>query len=168
MAKMDTFVPDNINTTNSQSMTRRQEFAREDISALQLVFGNFYVPTTTGEVSPGCARSVTASIEYLVGTYKQVTFCGSVTGSMADGQAQLVSDSTTDTIPKGSQYWVKTWTNCANAQLYGTAGAGQRGRQLHRGCDRRRHDDWCGQWRDHGCGTLFRLCDHRQRSKPGC
>jgi hypothetical protein len=103
-----TFVADSIAPATTQGMCRIAQIAGENLTQLQLVFSNFYV-STTAEVNPGAPRTVTASIEYPSGTYNQVLFSGNATGSMTDGQAQLVSDVKTISIPQGATYWVDSY-----------------------------------------------------------
>jgi hypothetical protein len=96
---------------NKQIMGRSQHTATEDLTSLQLVYGNWYVPSTTGvETDVAADTTVEASIEYPAGTYNRVTFAASNTGTMASG-ANIISDVCTlsTLIPEGAQYWINTW-----------------------------------------------------------
>ena len=79
------------------------------ISNLKLIWVNWYYdPGTFAEVNVGNTVTVTASIEYPLGVFTQVTFTnGSTSGVMADG-GLISSDITKVVIPAGTQFWVRT------------------------------------------------------------
>lgn len=105
-------MPANLSTTNKQMQTRTGHFSRDTISALQIVLPNWY--TLVGvETGVGAVATVTASVEYPSGTFTQILFSGSASGTIADG-AQLLSDLCTIAIPKDTQFWIRVYyTNTA-------------------------------------------------------
>lgn len=112
-----THIADGTNPSITNEIARRAEFARDDITSLQLVFGNFYT-TSTGEAAPGATRTITASIEYPAGTFTQVKFSSATSASMADGLAQLVSDPIAVTIPRGARFWTVTWQSSTGGIMF--------------------------------------------------
>lgn len=73
-------------------------YARSNISQFRILFPNFYsTGTTSGELAPGAATTITASYEYPAGTRTQVTFSGVATGAIPDG-GWLLSDLMTHSI----------------------------------------------------------------------
>ncbi len=98
----------------NQIMNRSKHHATENITALQVAWANWYVATDTGIETPtGAAATITASIEYPAGTFTQLTFSGSATGTIPDG-GTLLSDRATVTIPQGAAFYVRMfWTNSA-------------------------------------------------------
>lgn len=94
---------------NFQAMGRSKHVAMEDISSLQLGFGNFYVNAPSPyEYTPGGASQWTASVEYPVGTLTVVKFSGATAGAVADG-GFLLSDVAGVVIPRGATFYVRTW-----------------------------------------------------------
>ncbi|WP_343743361.1 SGNH/GDSL hydrolase family protein [Herbaspirillum huttiense] len=84
----------NLNTSATGINSRSVHKMRERCSTMQAVFPNWMVNVAGGtgaEVGPGSATSITASLEYPLGTFTQITFGGSATGSIADG-ADLICD----------------------------------------------------------------------------
>ena len=77
-------------------MGRSYHVAMDNISSLQLVL--------IGEAN----ASDTASIEYPAGTFTQVKFGGSATGTVPSGGI-LTSDSVSVTIPKGATFYVRRY-----------------------------------------------------------
>jgi hypothetical protein len=98
-------------SVNKQIMGRSLHVARDAITSLQLVYGNWYVVSTTGvETNVSATTTIEASIEYPVGTFTRVTFSGINLGSMASG-ANIISDATSVNIPDGATFYVRTWKN---------------------------------------------------------
>lgn len=112
-----TRIPDQINAGITSMMARRADFARDEITSLQLVYGNFYT-TPSGEAAPGAARTITADIEYPAGVYTRVKFGAANSISIADGAAQAVSDPVAIAIPKGAQFWVNTYQQCSAGIIF--------------------------------------------------
>jgi len=112
-----TRIADSLNAGITSFMTGRAEFAREDLTSLTLVYGNFYA-TTTGEASPGAVRTIAADIEYPAGVFTRVTFGGANSVVMADGATQVPSDAITVNIPKGAQYWINTYQQSAAGIIF--------------------------------------------------
>lgn len=77
------------------------------ISNLKLIYLNWYYNGSGIETNVGNGANVTASIEYPSGTFTQVTFSGSVTGSITNGGI-LTSDSIGVSIPAATKFWVRT------------------------------------------------------------
>ena len=117
-------VPNTKHATNRQGMWRSLHYARDNISAVQLGYANWWYALQT-ENLPGTAATFAASIEYPLGsTPQQFLFAGAATGSAADG-ATILTDLLTLTaqIPAGSQFAVYTWADMQNGIIYNTTGA---------------------------------------------
>jgi hypothetical protein len=61
-----------------------------------------------GEQAPGATTSIKASVEYPAGTFTQILFSASATGTIPDG-GTLISDYLTISIPNGDRYWIRTY-----------------------------------------------------------
>jgi hypothetical protein len=95
--------------TNKQIMTRSRHVCLTGLNALQLVFTNWI----SQESSIGASATITAAIEYPVGTFTQVLFSGAAQGAIAD-QSYVVSDSCAVSIPLGATFYVRNYyTNTA-------------------------------------------------------
>jgi hypothetical protein len=96
-------------TTHTMSMSRTPIFVREDTNLVRIGIPNWYVDIAhqTGlELGGGGVATVTASIEYPAGVFKQLLFSGSPTGHIPDGQT-LFSDLAYLPIPKGALAWIR-------------------------------------------------------------
>lgn len=119
------------NAGNKQMMSRSLHKAREHISKLKIAIPNWYVaaqtaPSNGTEANNGASTSVTASIEYPVGVFSQVTFSSSITGTIPAG-GTIISDWVPVTIPDGAEFFVRLWTNNANGLIYCSTHIGQAG-----------------------------------------
>jgi len=106
-----------LNAGLKQAMVRSPHYARATINSLQVVFPNWYAATDNFEKDPGATATVKASIEYPSGTFTQITFGGSVSGTITDG-GQLVSDSLTIAIPYGAMFWVRAHYDTTAGLVY--------------------------------------------------
>lgn len=124
------------NLTNRQLMSRTGHFARTAIASLQIAVANWYVPVDSWvETGTGSTATVTASIEYPAGTFTQVLFSGSASGSVQD-LTTLLSDLVTVSIPDGDQFWVRLyWTSTTGVLInpQDVSGAGTIGDGLEMG-----------------------------------
>jgi hypothetical protein len=89
-------------------MSRTFHYARQSLTSLQVVIPNFYVNPGVGETAIGAAATVTASIEYPAGTFTQVKFSGSTSGTIANG-SYIVSDPVSVTIPNGAFFYTRIY-----------------------------------------------------------
>jgi hypothetical protein len=89
-------------------MSRTFHYARQSLTSLQVVIPNFYVNPGVGETAIGAAATVTASIEYPAGTFTQVKFSGSTSGTIANG-SYIVSDPVAVTIPNGAFFYTRIY-----------------------------------------------------------
>lgn len=104
-------VPYGFNPSIGNAMSRSEHISRDVIASLKLVIPNWYVDTdnntnTWAELGTGSTASVKASIEFPAGTFTQVLFSASATGSIASG-SNIVSDSLVIAIPKDTEFWVR-------------------------------------------------------------
>jgi hypothetical protein len=107
-----------LSSPNKQIMTRSIHLAQDNISSLQLVFHNFnIVGSPLAEAGLGSTTAITASIEYPTGTFTQVKFSGTATGTIPDGGI-LVSDSVAANIPIGTYFNVRDWLSNGAGILY--------------------------------------------------
>lgn len=98
-------------TASTTQMTRKAHKTVSAVTSLRLVYPDYYVSPTKGEVAVG-SLPVQAWIEYPSGTYTAVAFGGSTTPTFSNG-GNNASDPTAVTIPANTQFW--TWTYCASA-----------------------------------------------------
>jgi hypothetical protein len=105
-----------INTVN-QAQAKAPQKMMVNTPWIQIVYGAWGAQGDVGENAPGATTTVTASIEYPIGTFRRVTFNGSNTGSMASG-TNLTSDAILDPPPKGAAFFVWTWQSCAGGVTY--------------------------------------------------
>lgn len=115
-------IPNSQNTTNKQTMSRSRHRAADSITSLKLVYGNWRVDFTNGDVGLGTATTYSAAIEYPAGTFKQVTFSGATSIAVAD-LGEAISDAIAISIPKNAYFWVRTLTTSVTGILYVGKGA---------------------------------------------
>jgi hypothetical protein len=103
---------------NTQMNSRSSHTMRSAVSSFQVVLPNWYVAHSTfTEVGTGAAATITASIEYPIGTFTQIKFSGSATGTIPNGQ-NLTSDPIALSIPANGQFFVRVfWQNSAGTIL---------------------------------------------------
>lgn len=95
--------------TIKQFNSRSTHFARDTITSLKVAFANWMVAVAgANENGPGGSATYTASIEYPSGTFTQLLFSGSSSGTAADG-ATIWTDYLTVSIPRGAQFWVRAY-----------------------------------------------------------
>lgn len=111
------FLPTSFSAPNKQAMSRTRHVAQSPICGAQLAFANFQ----GAEIATGAAATITASIEYPAGTFTQVKFGGSTSGSIADGSF-IISDPVAVLIPEGAAFFVRAYyTNTAGIVYTATA-----------------------------------------------
>ncbi len=106
-------------TTGTTLMSRSMNWARDTLSRVAIIVPNFLVDVngaTFTEIGLGSAATVTASIEYPSGTFTQVKFSGSASGTVPNA-GYLVSDFASVAIPKGAQFWVRMYNVNASGFL---------------------------------------------------
>lgn len=102
------------NTTFQQMMSRTKHFAYEDISSIQMVFANWFIDAASHpypEAGSGADLVLHAAVEYPVGVFSELNFSGSATGVIPSG-ANLLNDPEPVAIPKGAEFWVRTYATC--------------------------------------------------------
>ncbi|HTV26815.1 MAG TPA: peptidoglycan-binding protein [Xanthobacteraceae bacterium] len=110
------------NTTDKQLMSRTFHYARSNITSLQLVLPDWWINgSAASEQLMAKSATTTASIEYPVGTFTQVTFGGSATGTIPAG-GTLVSDPVSVTIPSGAEFYVRVFFENASGIVYSGKG----------------------------------------------
>lgn len=124
--------PNNYNASSTQFMSRSPHFATTNITTLKIAIPNFYLNETSGgaETGTGTTATVTAGIEYPSGTFTQVEFSGSASGTIPN-LSFILSDYVNVTIPAGSEFWVRIYIVNAGGLVYNSIqpvsniGAGQ-------------------------------------------
>jgi hypothetical protein len=116
-----------FSTGNKQTMSRSAHYARDAITALRIVIPNWYVDTSNNggtytELGSGGNITVTASVEYPAGTFTQILFGASASGTIATLK-NGVSDSLAVTIPNGALFWIRIFYTSAVGVIYGTKGS---------------------------------------------
>lgn len=108
-----------FNAGITKMMCRTHHRSRDAIANPTLIFANWYGKT---EQAPGGAATITASIEYPSGTFTQVTFSGSATGTIPNG-GQLTSDPVPVSIPDDAKFYVRSfYQNAAGSTYCGRGG----------------------------------------------
>lgn len=102
------FIPDSTFASVTGWNARTAHYARDNITSLQVLFPNWYVPPAASETSQGGTKTITASIEYPAGTYRQLKFSGSTSIVTADG-ASAISDPLAVDIPAGALFFTKCY-----------------------------------------------------------
>jgi hypothetical protein len=110
------------------AMVRTFHFVRGAVTSIRVGTPNWYVPVALDsvETNGGGSLTVTGSIEYPAGTFTQLLFGGSVTGTCADG-ATLLSDALTIAIPDGAKFYVRRFITAASSLVYSDDGSGTTG-----------------------------------------
>lgn len=107
-----------FNATNKQMSSRTAHRASVNITSLKLALPNWYIANGTfAETGSGADATITCSIEYPAGMFTQVTFTGSPTGTIPNGQT-LLSDFVSVSIPKNAWFWVRYFWNCTAGIVY--------------------------------------------------
>lgn len=94
--------------TNVTGMGRSAHFATENLTSIKIAFANW--DGSNPDTSLGGTLSIRASVEFPAGTFTQILFSGSVTGSVLD-KATVFSDFASVSIPNGSLFWIRIWTS---------------------------------------------------------
>lgn len=107
--------PTSISATFKQFNSRSRHKMLVDVSAVKIDLSGFKIgppPSTlvTANTAAGVPinATVTCAIEYPSGTFTQVKFGGSASGSLVSGQ-NLISDFAAVTIPAGAFYYVRVF-----------------------------------------------------------
>lgn len=113
-------------TTDNQMMNRTRHQAMVAMSSVRLVFANFYLPNTNVETLPTSATTLTAAIEYPIGTFTQVKFSGAT--SIATSNSLIFSDPITVAIPAGAFFFVRSFWTSAWGIIFAASVGGAGGR----------------------------------------
>lgn len=95
---------------------RTPHWTRSSVTRLKLVLANWYA-NSAGEALPANTATFTASIEYPVGTYTQVTFSASSSGTCAAGST-LESDWVTVSIPANTKFFARVYHSSSAGFCY--------------------------------------------------
>lgn len=96
-----------------QQISREAHFACDDISALQLTFNN----TQAIEGAVGGTAYIEASIEYPQDVFTRYTFSGGSNSYTIADSGRVTGDVVPVVIPKGAQFWVRTWRETASTSV---------------------------------------------------
>jgi lysophospholipase L1-like esterase len=113
------YVPTTFNSGNKQVMTRTRHQSRVAITSLQIGIPGWYA-NGSGDAGLGGTATVTASIEYPAGTFTQVKFSASTSGTVPNG-GTLVSDAVTVSIPNSTDFFVRIFWQSATGILFGNS-----------------------------------------------
>lgn len=105
-------------TVNKQIMTRTRHVALQDVNWLQVGFPNWLADA---ENPVGGAATITAAIEYPVGTFTQLKFSGSASGTIPD-QSFVLTDRLPVSIPSGATFYVRSYYTNAAGICYNSKG----------------------------------------------
>ena len=103
----------------TQSLSRSHHRVTENITAIQIIFGNYYAHQgTESEMAPGAATPIEAVIEYPLGSCHAFHFNGSFGGGTIANRGQLATDLLPISIPAGSDIWLWEYrTNAAGVMV---------------------------------------------------
>lgn len=104
-------------TTNKWLMTRSAHIAAENISALKAVFSNFSTDGGGADFGMGASTTIKASVEYPAGTFTQILFSGSSSGTISNINI-LFADYVTVSIPIGATFWIRSLVNNSAGIFY--------------------------------------------------
>lgn len=109
----------NFAAGNKQGTARCAHTALDAITSLQIVLPGWYgqASSSAAETPIGSDTTYNASVEYPAGTFTQVKWSGSATGTCVNGQ-NLVSDPVAVTIPKGARFWTRYFYQNATGLVY--------------------------------------------------
>lgn len=103
-----TVIPNQLNAGVTAAMNRTVHIARDAlVGVYSFRFPNWYVTGAYVEAGSGDVMTLTASVEYPIGTFTQITFSGSSTASVVSGE-DVVGTATLN-IPKGATFYVRSW-----------------------------------------------------------
>jgi len=88
----------------ASAMYRSSHTSTDAITSLKLVFPNFQLGNP--DTSNAAVMTITASIEFPAGTFTQVKFGGSASGTIPDF-GLVTSDFVNVSIPNATQFWVR-------------------------------------------------------------
>ena len=121
-----TYLPDDVNLTNKQLRARTIHTAVDAITSMTLVFPNFYVDgfgagATYQELGPGASSTLTAAIEYPLGTAGTAVTCPSG-GVIAN--ISTITCTWTGNIPAGSLFAVRVFYTNTGGVVFSLGGVG--------------------------------------------
>lgn len=100
----------------TQIMSRKVCYARSAVTAVKVRFPNYYMDTSLVETGSGNTITVTAAIEYPLGsTCTQILWSGLSSQDIADASIGAESDWCAVTIPKGAKFAIRSYTICTVA-----------------------------------------------------
>ena len=117
------YCPVNFYGGPTNIMSRTKHIARDTLSSVKAAFTGFQISAQQGEKGTGAPSTVTASIEYPLGTFTQLKFGTAVQGQIPDGDF-VVSDfvSLPTPIPPGAAFYVRNfWSNPTGVLFTGFA-----------------------------------------------
>jgi len=106
-----TKAPNKLTITAQQMMIRGRHISRDTITSLRIAYPNFFVDNILlTELGPGDVSTITAAIEYPIGTTStQVTWGGQISCTIADGEMGALSDSISVSIPENTPFMIRTY-----------------------------------------------------------
>lgn len=119
-------IPDQHFSGDNEQQTRSKHFARVNITSLQIAAANWWVTGGSPEQGQITPTSITASVEYPVGTITRILFNGQVTGSILN-LTSLVSDPVAVVIPEGAAFYIRMHEANANGIVFNQINLGYSG-----------------------------------------
>lgn len=99
------FSPASFVGTSNQIMSRTRHVNLTEVFQVQLLYPNW---SGHAETASGADATITASVEYPAGTFTQVKFSGSASGTIPNG-GNLLSDVVSVYIPKGATFYTRSY-----------------------------------------------------------
>lgn len=106
-----------VNGASNQFQTRTTHFARSNITSIQFVIPNVYGKATGGEDGCGATATVTASLEYPVGTIIRETVAAASSFSIPNNTT-VITDPLTVSIPYGATFFERIWFSCSTGIIF--------------------------------------------------
>lgn len=110
-------IPDSNSASNKQASGWSTHIATSDLTSLQVIFPNWYMSGSNAETGGGGDATITASVEYPRGTFTQITFGGSASGSIANA-AQLLSDAVSVSIPRQAKFRIRYYLSAPSGIVF--------------------------------------------------
>lgn len=107
---------------NFQTQARSALIATENLTSIRVAFAGFYNVGPIGgapipDTGLGATVTITASVEYPAGTFTQLKFSTSPTGTIPNAGV-LFSDYVTVSIPSGATFWIRNFRTSTGGIFY--------------------------------------------------
>jgi hypothetical protein len=109
------FLMQNRDSTNKQVMSRKVHISTETLTSIRVGFAGFVA--SQPDFGIGASSTIAASIEYPSGTFTQLLFSGSASGTIPD-LGVLYSDYVSVSIPASTPFWLRAFVTSTAGVLF--------------------------------------------------